>query len=101
MFAREAFWSVVATADAAELHPVPYHLYVPSFGDWGFFVGSTHAVRPERYDPSAVAPSVMTAETFGAAQTFDADVAQLPVQVSTLDDPVVLSYYQRGWARWN
>lgn len=101
MFAREAFWSVVATADAAGLHPQPYHLYIPSFGDWGFFVGSTHRVRPDRYDPSDVGPRVMTPETFLSARTFDADVARLAVDVSTLDDPVILRYYQQGWARWN
>ena len=100
MFARRAFWSIVATAEAAGLHPEPYHLYVPSFGDWGFFVGSTHVVRAG-YDPSPVAPRVMTPATFAAARQFDADVARLAVDVSTLDDPVVLRYYQQGWARWN
>jgi len=100
-FAREAYWSIIATAEAAGLHPEPYHLYVPSFGDWGFFVGSTHAVRPDRYRlPAAVAPRVMTPEAFRAARFFDADVARVPVEVSTLDDPAVLRYYQQGWARW-
>ncbi len=100
-FAREAYWSIVATAEATGLHPEPYHLYVPSFGDWGFFVGSTHAVRPDRYRlPAAVAPRVMTPAAFRAARFFDADVARVPVEVSTLDDPAVLRYYQQGWARW-
>ena len=27
--------------------------------------------------------------------------APLAAAVSTLDDPVVLRYYQQGWARWN
>ena len=100
-FAREAFWSVVATAEAAGLHPEPYHVYVPSFGDWGFFVGSTHAVRPDRYAlPAAVAPRVMTPAAFRAARHFDGDVDRVPVEVNTLDDPVVLRYYQQGWARW-
>ena len=98
-FAREAFWSIVATAEAAGLHPEPYHLYVPSFGDWGFFVGSTHAVRPERYDPS-VNLEVVDPATFQAARHFDADVDRVEVEVSTLDDPVVLRYYEKGWAQW-
>ncbi|MGB3543219.1 MAG: hypothetical protein WBA11_09870, partial [Rubrivirga sp.] len=98
-FAREAFWSIVTTAESAGLNPEPYHLYIPSFGDWGFFLGSTHAVRPERYDPS-IALEVMSPETFQAARHFDADIDRLEVEVSTLDDPVVLRYYQKGWAQW-
>ena len=99
-FAREAFWSIVATAEAGGLHPTPYHVYVPSFGDWGFFVGSTHPVRAERYDPAPVAPRVLSPDAFHAARTFDGDVDRVPAEVSTLDDPVVLRYYQQGWARW-
>ncbi|MEM1116814.1 MAG: polyamine aminopropyltransferase [Bacteroidota bacterium] len=100
-FAREAFWSVVATAEAAGLHPEPYHLYVPSFGDWGFVVGSTHRVNPERFAlPEAVETRVLTPALFGAARVFDGDLDRVPVDVNTLDDPVLLRYYERGWARW-
>ncbi len=105
-FAREAFWSIVATAEAADLHPVPYHVYVPSFGDWGFFLGSTHAVNPERLaarlQPLAGPPlRFLTPEAFAAAQTFSPDIARPDgVEVNSLDDPVLLDYYQKGWARW-
>ena len=107
-FAPEAFWSIVATAEAADLHPLPYHVYVPSFGDWGFFLGSTHAVNPERFAArlaplaSAAEPlRFLTPEAFAAAQTFAPDLARpAGVEVNTLDDPVLLDYYQKGWARW-
>ena len=98
-FAREAFWSIVATAEAADLHPVPYHVWVPSFGDWGFFLGSTHAVRPERL-AVPVETRFLTPDQFRTAQLFDADVSRVPAEVNTLDDPVLLRYYEHGWARW-
>ena len=105
-FAREAFWSIVATAEAAELNPVPYHVYVPSFGDWGFFLGSTHNVRPDRFaarlGPLAGAPlRFLTPEAFAAARTFTPDLARpAGVRVNTLDEPVLLDYYQTGWQQW-
>ena len=100
-FAREAFWSVVATAEAADLYPVPYHVYVPSFGDWGFFLGSTNAVNPERFGlPDGLATRFLTPREFEAAQTFSPDIDHLDVEINTLDDPILLRYYQHGWARW-
>ena len=100
-FAREAFWSIVGTAEAAGLHPEPYHVYVPSFGDWGFFVGSTHRVNPGRFRlPEAVETRFLTRPLFAAARLFDGDTGRVPVEVNTLDDPVLLRYYERGWERW-
>ena len=98
-FAREAYWSIVGTAEAAGLAPLPYHVYVPSFGDWGFFLGGPH----RRDLGSPVFPGglrYLTPELFAAARLFDGDTDRVPVQTSTLDDPAVLRYYERGWKRW-
>ena len=100
-FAREAYWGVVATAEAAGLHPEPYHAHVPSFGEWGFFVGSTHAVRPDRLElPAALELRFLSAEQFDTARRFPSDIGRVSAPVSTLDDPTVLRAYERGWARW-
>ena len=48
LFARRAYWSVVETVERTPnpfavdgaLEVVPYHAYVPSFGDWGFVMAS-------------------------------------------------------------
>ncbi len=38
MFARQSYWSIVTTLEGAGLRTWPYHVYVPSFGDWGFVI---------------------------------------------------------------
>ncbi|MNC91641.1 spermidine synthase [compost metagenome] len=50
-FARTAFWDVEATMRAAGLGTVPYHVDVPSFGDWGFHLGAVGAVPRLTMDP--------------------------------------------------
>jgi len=35
-FSREAFWLINKTLKAVFPQVIPYHVYVPSFGDWGF-----------------------------------------------------------------
>ncbi|HEY4120910.1 MAG TPA: polyamine aminopropyltransferase, partial [Byssovorax sp.] len=37
-YARESFWSVFATVEAADFRAIAYHVYVPSFGEWGFIL---------------------------------------------------------------
>src|SRR5271154_5497504 len=40
MFARDSFWCIAETLKQAGLRTYPYHLYVPSFGEWGFVIAS-------------------------------------------------------------
>ena len=42
LFARKSFWCIVETLKQAGLQTYPYHVYVPSFGEWGFVMASTH-----------------------------------------------------------
>ena len=99
-FAREAFWSIHATVQAVGLTPLPYHLYIPSFGDWGFVLASTHPPVADRFALD-VPTRYLTPELFGAAQLFDTDTDAVPVQPNTLDAQPLLTYYNRGWTRWN
>ncbi len=38
MFARQSYWCIVDTLQQAGFHTWPYHVYVPSFGEWGFTI---------------------------------------------------------------
>jgi spermidine synthase len=102
-FAREAFWSVEATVAAAGLDTVPYHVDVPSFGDWGFVLASA---TPAGADPADLAldedipTRFLTPDVLDAAQVFGADVARTPVEVNSVDNPVLLDYTQRGWSQY-
>jgi spermidine synthase len=99
-FAREAYWSIVHTAGEEAFEVYPYHLYVPSFGDWGFFLASTDPLDLTRYEPR-VEPRFLTPPIFAAAQVFDSDVSEVDADISTLDHPAALHYYESGWARWH
>lgn len=95
-FARQALWSVEATVAAAGLRTTPYHVDVPSFGDWGFVVGAPGDFAPALDE--AVTPRFLTAEVVAAAQAFGADAGPVDVEVNTLDDPVLVDYTERGSA---
>ncbi len=106
-FAREAFWSVDATVAAAGLRTTPYHVDVPSFGDWGFVLASatppTGAHRAEPADPAVSPPRgtrFWTLDQFVAARVFAADTDRVPVEVNTIDNPVLADYTARGWSSY-
>ena len=91
-FARDAFWCIQATIEAADLKPVPYHVYVPSFGEWGFVLAARHALAPEAAQ-LRVPTRYLTPEALRGMFALGKDVSRVPVEVSTLDRPVVLTYY--------
>ena len=41
-FAPEAYWGVAESVRRAGLAVTPYHVDVPSFGDWGFLLAGAH-----------------------------------------------------------
>jgi len=99
-FTRETFWCTNHTIAAAGLHTLPYHAYVPSFGDWGFTLASDVNIDPAQVQLT-VPTRYLTPAVVETMFVFDADVAEVPTQVSTLNDAAVLHYYVAGWRKWH
>jgi len=98
-FARDAFWCIKNTVEEAGFHVAPYHAYVPSFGDWGFVLASPLALHRER--AALNAPTrFLTAESMRELFVWSRDVAEVPVDVSTMDRPAILTYYLGGVRLW-
>jgi spermidine synthase len=96
-FAREAFWSIERTIAAAGFGTRPYHVDVPSFGDWGYVLASPgRAPALELRAPAGL--RFLDAETLRAAATFPVDRRRIPVRVSTLNRPAILDYERKGYA---
>lgn len=96
-FAQKAFWSIVKTIEASELHHVyPYYASIPSFGDWGFVMASKHDLDIDT--PNLVGDTKFLSEqNFSKLFIFEKDMVTDDVSVNHLDKPVLLSYYLRGW----
>jgi spermidine synthase len=96
-FAREAFWSIERTMAAAGWRTSPYHVDVPSFGDWGFVLAAPGRTPPLRMDPD---PRLrfLTPDVLRAAAVFPPDRDRPEVRVNTLDRPVLIDYERRGYS---
>jgi spermidine synthase len=99
-FAREAYWCIHKTLAAAGFKVLPYQVEVPSFGNWGFQLASNRLLRPEHFRlPAGLALRYLNPETLRSLFVLPEDL-KIPlndIAVSTLSQPVILQYYDRGW----
>ncbi len=94
---REAFWSIVATIEAAGLRTTPYQAFVPSFGGWGFVIAGRSEYRPPQALPEGL--RFLTPQVLPGLFVFSPDVARIDVQPNRLDTQALVGYYDRGWRR--
>ncbi len=100
-FSPEAYWCINESMKAAGFkYTKPYHTYVPSFGDWGFILGSNTPIDNTKIDIS-VPTKYLTKETVSALFTIPKDIERKNIKVSTLDRPEILNYYLSGWKYWD
>ena len=97
MFARRSFWCIVETIRSAGFLPRPYHVYVPSFGEWGFVLAASSPYELPRRYPAAL--RFLTVEGTPALFDFPPDMAAVPVEVNRLDNQILVQYYEAEWER--
>ncbi|WP_171181393.1 polyamine aminopropyltransferase [Ruegeria sp. HKCCD8929] len=106
-FARQAFWSVVETIESSRnpqkpgqgLHTVPYHSYVPSFGQWGFVLAAFEPISDRKIElPDGL--SYLNNDVWRAAQVFGEDIDRIKADVNTLQSHALIGYYLDGWDYW-
>ncbi len=92
--APQSFWCIVRTLEAAELHALPYHAHVPSFGDWGFVLVSARPLAPPEHLLPGVPRRFLTDELLPGLFVFPADQQPPDVGVNQLNDQLLVHYYE-------
>lgn len=99
-YATEAFWSIYETiAVAGFKNIVPYHVNIPSFGEWGFILASNSRLELNK-EALDVETRYLDMPAIRRALMFEKDRTAKGVEFSTLDSPSVLQYYLAGWKQW-
>lgn len=99
-FARDAYWSIEATVRAAKLDTRSYHVYVPSFGDWGFHLAGV-AGEPRWPQALSVQTRYLNPSILRASLAFGGDADRTTnAKVNSLLQPTLQELYHAGWSRW-
>jgi spermidine synthase len=95
LFARQSYWCIVETLKQAGLKTYPYHLYVPSFGEWGFVLAGLYPYESPlrlpgglRYLSAALVPHMFQ---------FPVDMLPVDAEPNRLNDQVLVRYYEHDW----
>ena len=107
VFATQAFWSIANTLAATpspyaldeSLQILPYHVYVPSFGEWGFVLAAPRLAAWETIQVS-VPTRFLDADALQSMHRFARDIAAVDAQVNTIHTHMLPKYYEQGWAKW-
>ncbi len=91
--ARHAFWCIHGTAKEVFGSALPYHCYVPTFGDWGFVMAPAFEIETTK----DMRVRYFSSKTFMNAQHFPADSSGIKTRVNTFNNPVLYTYYLKGW----
>jgi len=95
MFARDSFWCIAETIHQAGLQTFPYHVYVPSFGEWGFVLAGMHPYAPPKSLPAGL--RFLNAEGVPLLFQFPPDMAQIPMPANQLNTQVLVRTYENDW----
>jgi spermidine synthase len=95
MFARDSFWCIAQTLKHAGLQTYPYHVYVPSFGEWGFVLAGTHDYLPPTSLPSGL--RFLSVAGLPALFQFPPDMAPLAMPPNQLNSQVLVRAYENDW----
>lgn len=97
LIARQAFWCIHATLRESGFGTEPYHVYVPSFGEWGFILGTTAPLDREVRLPGGL--RFLDRPTLAGLFEFPPDMARVPTEINRLNNQSLVRYFEEEWAK--
>ncbi len=96
LFARQSFWCIDATLRKAGFNTNAYHVYVPSFGEWGFVMAGFEPWQSPAKLPEGL--RFLSTRAMAAMFDFPEDMRPVASDVNRLNDQVLVRYYEREWS---
>ena len=100
-YASEAFWCINKTIREEGLNVEPYHIQVPSFGDWGFNLASKEQIDISNLEievPTRFLNQDVLDSMFNFAE--DEKIEMDNIISNTLSKPQLIEYYLEAVERW-
>lgn len=101
-YAKKAFWSINKTLKGEGFKVYPYHVQVPSFGDWGFNLASKKEIDINNIDIE-VDTKFLNEDSIESIFNFSKDeILDInDIDSNTLSHPKLIQYYEDSVKDWN
>ncbi len=101
LMARQSYWCIVKTLEAAGFTVKPYQATVPSFGVWGFALAKMTPFDPPKTAPENIELKFLNSESMPLLFAFTADTSRIDdVEINRLDNQALVRYYETEWRRF-
>ncbi len=94
-FAPNVYWTVYSTLKFVGFKVEPYHVYVPSFGDWGFFVISNSKFQIPNIEKNNF--KYLNNDLLKDMFVFPKDMPKLDLPPNTLNNQNVVEKFNNDW----
>jgi spermidine synthase len=98
LVAPKTFWCVNNTLHSVGYKTVPYHTYVPSFGEWGFIMFSVNEVNTR--SKRALPPDLKyyNENEFAYMHSFPKDMVCNSTDIQKLDNQILVELFDKEWS---
>jgi spermidine synthase len=98
LFARNSYWCIIRTLEAAGFKVKPYYIAVPSFGVWGFALARSSLFDIPKHPPPGL--RFLDDQTMESMFMLSADIGPVPVEINRLDNQALVRYYEGEWKKF-
>jgi len=95
--ARKSFWCVDNTMAAVGFKTLPYHIYVPSFGEWGYVMGFNSLPEKPYFVPEGL--RFYDESRYAEMASFPKDMAYVPTEINKLNNQILIHYFEDEWGK--
>ncbi len=99
LVAPKSYWCVEATLIKAGFQTLPYHTFVPAFGDWGYIMAYKGALPKLGVLPDSL--QYYSSDAFAAMCHFTKDMQRRKVEVNQLNNQALVRYFEEEWGKIN
>lgn len=103
LMARNSFWCIIKTLEAAGFHVKPYNTTVPSFGIWGYALAKLEPFETPKKPLENIELKFLNENSFQTMFDFSADT-NFPkdevIEINRLDNQALVRYYESEWRRF-
>ncbi len=96
-FAPKSFWCIEKTINQVFPFTAAYHTYVPSFGEWGFSMGSYEPINNKIY--RRIPDLKFYDYNFRQLSYFTKDMRTGGIEVNRLDNQILVRYFDEEWGK--